>query len=282
MNDSIRVCNIQRLCVNDGPGVRTTVFLKGCYLRCPWCCNPEAISYDDNVFFIKDDCCKYLNDYCYNHCSKYGGKRNRTDCPYGCYEKTYSSMSSESLGSVLIKDISIYRNGGGVTFSGGEPLYQAEQILTLLAMLKSNRIHIALETSLFAPHDNFVKLKIYVDYWLVDLKFQFGFITYPSNNIICSFDDNLAELQETEDASKIRYRMVIMHEMFINEDTIIERLKNASIKNVELLGVHNLAKNKYYQLGWSPVDFHIPNDTQIRDFRNKLMESGITSLYVGL
>mgnify|MGYP000258385265 FL=1 len=137
----IIVTNIQRFSLHDGPGIRTTVFLKGCYICCPWCSNPENIS-------------PRYEEYIQNGIG-------------GIYGKAYSS---KELFDEIIKDHIFYDETGGVTFSGGEVLLQAEVILTVLKMLKREKITVAVETSLFAPTNKLNMILPYVDYFLVDMK----------------------------------------------------------------------------------------------------------------
>ena len=106
MRSKIRVSAIQRLCLQDGPGVRTTVFLKGCYLCCPWCCNPETIYYDKDTYLLKspEKCGKY--SLC-SSCELNGGNRRKEECPFDVYVPTYTDYEFEELFQVLIRDESI-------------------------------------------------------------------------------------------------------------------------------------------------------------------------------
>lgn len=122
MNDTIMVSNIQRMCFHDGPGIRTTVFLKGCSIHCPWCSNPENISFYKEQYSVNGVC--------------------------GVYGKEYSG---EELISVIKKDEMFFGKDGGVTFSGGEPLMQTEALEGVFAALKKEGINIAVESSMFIP-----------------------------------------------------------------------------------------------------------------------------------
>ena len=132
------ISDIQRFCLHDGPGIRTTVFLKGCSLRCPWCCNPETINFE-----IEET----------NENYKYG------------YE-----IDLEDLEKEILKDIKYYENGGGVTFSGGECLLQFDKLEPLLKSLKNQGVNICIETSLTVP-EKYVDIAIkYVDEFIIDIK----------------------------------------------------------------------------------------------------------------
>ena len=156
-----RITNIQRFSVHDGPGIRTVVFLKGCSLRCRWCCNPEAMLPEPVLMFNPQLCigCGECVRVCPNEASGTLGDitvdRSRCTgcgaCAEVCYaEAKYlrdSRMSPEQLLEELKKDQSFYeRTGGGVTFSGGEALLQAEFLEKILRLCKENRIGTAIET----------------------------------------------------------------------------------------------------------------------------------------
>lgn len=135
------VFNIEEFAINDGPGIRKTVFLKGCPLRCAWCHNPEGLSGEPQIMHGHDgdEVCGRL-------------------------------VSSDELAESLIKDKDFFQmNGGGVTFTGGEPTRQADFLLEVLAILKG-KVHTAIETSGFCAEDVFRKILELTDYVLFDIK----------------------------------------------------------------------------------------------------------------
>lgn len=133
----LKITNIQRGCVYDGPGVRTTVFLRGCTYRCPWCCNPETISERDHYLdWAKCQDYKGRTSTLCDSCERLGGKKPLSECPFGVYEKTYKEYDAKSLERELEKDYELMRaSGGGVTFSGGEPLLFAKELEPILESL---------------------------------------------------------------------------------------------------------------------------------------------------
>lgn len=135
------ITNIQRFSLHDGPGIRTTVFMKGCSLRCPWCSNPENLN-SFQEYYIKD------------------GQK-------GIYGKDYTV--AEVFNEVM-KDKNFYDCNGGVTFSGGEALLQAEKILPLLQKFKDEGITTAIETCLFVPTKNIELVVPFIDFFYVDMK----------------------------------------------------------------------------------------------------------------
>ena len=247
--NKIRVTAIQRLCVHDGPGVRTTVFLKGCYLQCPWCCNPETIRYGEDALYNKGVCKKDKSSIICRHCVLIGGTRSKEECPINAYEKTYTDYDIDELFALLMRDKSLYEKGGGITFSGGEPLYQGTPLLPLLQKLKAEGVHIAMETSLYVPYENICLLEPYTDYWLIDLKFQYGYIANKdAASVDIDIEKNLAYIQSMVTSDSIRYRMVVMEEIVGKMPSIAQRLKFHHVNDIELLAYHYLGKNKYKEL----------------------------------
>lgn len=249
----LRVTNIQRGCVYDGPGVRTTVFLKGCSLHCPWCCNPETISFDEQ-WFIDDEKCLFLQGQLSNlceECERVRGSRSVYECPFGIAEITYKDYSADELFDILIKDILYYEEtNGGVTFSGGEPILQASELVDLLVKLKQNSISVTFETTLAVNEANLKLIIPYSNLFIVDLKLQpqmlLGNQTYL--NQIRKKLDLLSDKQ-------LQFRMVFVNEVLDKKYEILTSLKNLNIKNIEVLLCHNLGQKKYHKLFSQCVDY---------------------------
>lgn len=249
----LRVTNIQRGCVNDGPGMRTTVFLKGCTLRCPWCCNPETQSYEVDEF-IDDEKCIFLHGQqsllCSN-CERVGGAESTECCPFGVVEKTSNDYSATELLEILYKDKSLYQNThGGVTFSGGEPLLQAEQLLPILTQLRCSGINVAFETSLVSPHNKLSLVYRDVDIWLVDVKLQPQMLLYDTQY----FEELTRQLFILRDASLI-FRIVFVNELWDVRTDVLRQLLKLKITKIEVLLCHNLGKKKYQRLSLINTDY---------------------------
>ena len=256
---------------------------QGCTLQCPWCCNPETIHVNKHQVFDKG-LCSYpeKRHYC-NNCERFGGGRRITDCPIHAFEAIGTQYTSDELLQILLKDEVTYQNGGGVTFSGGEPLLQIHALLPVLQKLRSRDVHIAIETSLYVPTENFEQALPLVDYWLLDLKFQFGYAV--NNEFIVpndAFDQNLQNLQKKVTSDHVCYRLVLMHEALKNAETIAKKLSEHNVEGVELLECHSLAENKYKQLGLPFKKFLPPTDEDVALMDNLLNNIHIRNQYIRL
>lgn len=160
MPDSGTITRIQRFSTGDGPGIRSTVFLKGCNLHCSWCHNPETISPEKGQRMFYAELCRGC-----------GSCHSAGICPNGVLEFVGSELSPAETAGILSEDAPFYANsGGGVTFSGGEPLLQAEYVRATAVLLKEKGIHIAVDTAACTAYSAFERLNPVTDLYLVDLK----------------------------------------------------------------------------------------------------------------
>lgn len=175
------VTNIQRFSLHDGPGIRTTVFLKGCSLRCPWCCNPENLSFRPQFFYRKKQCIATNGRCGYGECTLVDQTAtreklealtdvNRERCLSGAIGIYGQWYTEDTLYAELIKDATFWGKEGGITFSGGESLLQWDALESLAERLKQNGTHLCVETSLFIPHEIVLKALALIDHWIVDVK----------------------------------------------------------------------------------------------------------------
>lgn len=180
------IFNIQKFSINDGPGIRTTVFVKGCPLNCLWCHNPESKSSKREIFFDSRKCisCGRCAEVCSNQChiiSENGHAFLRDnciscgDCTKVCYPAALESVGYEITVEDAIKEVMkdeiFYQNsGGGMTVSGGEPMAQFEFTLDLLMAAKEKGLHTCMETCGFAPTAHYEQVAPYVDIFLFDFK----------------------------------------------------------------------------------------------------------------
>ena len=138
------VFNIQKFCTDDGPGIRTTVFLKGCHLRCAWCHNPEGLSREPQLYSRKTGClsCGLCRRGCsHPDCQPFG--RCLHICPQGLLSVAGKQITAEALAARILRDAPLFEGGGGVTFSGGEPFAQAEGFTKQAELLKAAGYEVA-------------------------------------------------------------------------------------------------------------------------------------------
>lgn len=259
------IFDIERNSYVDGPGIRTTVFFKGCNLKCKWCHNPESQKCQKQIMFYKNKCtgcsrCKDLtveneNFVCFNDAKEICGKEYAVD---------------EVLKEVL-KDKSFYENSdGGVTFSGGECMLQVDFLVKILEKCKENTIHTAVDTAGCVPWINFEKIMPYTDLFLYDVKCFSENLhiegTGVSNKLIL---ENLQRLSENFTGDIIIRIPVItgFNDNLEEMQKISEFLKNIKHKDVELLPYHKMGEHKYYALDMEFVAFDVPESKSIESYK---------------
>ncbi len=180
------IFNIERFSTEDGPGIRTTVFFKGCPLRCPWCHNPESIDRNPQLVWYSVRCIAAMD--CIKACEEDALvltregmviDRNRCTacgdcveaCPSGALEILGKYVTVEEIYREVLRDIPFYeKSGGGVTFGGGEPLLQFRPLIRLATMFREAGIHVALDTTGFTSRKVLDEVLPHVDLVLLDLK----------------------------------------------------------------------------------------------------------------
>lgn len=246
------VFDIKEFAVFDGPGMRQTVFLKGCPLRCNWCHNPEGLCMEPQLMVSRASCihCGRCEEICENEVCISCGKCVAV-CPLHLRKISGEVMTSEELVRQIRKNSDYYdRYGGGVTFSGGEPLLQADFLLEVLEQLPD--VHKAIETSAFCEPEKFRQVMEKLDYIMMDLKIfdeeLHKKFTGVSNGIIL---ENARTLCEGEKPFVIRIPVIPgvndNEENFRKTAEWIADAKN--LQKVELLPYHKTAGAKYGMLG---------------------------------
>ena len=180
------VSNIQRFSLDDGPGIRTTIFLKGCNLACKWCHNPECIQSGKSLQFNAVQCvfCGACVSACPHHCHVLKDGRHHLDrtacarcmacaahCPARALAVNGRELSDDEVLCAILRDHTFYKSsGGGVTFSGGEPLLQPDFLVALLKKCKQNGLHTAVDTAGNVSWNIFEEIMPLVDLFLFDVK----------------------------------------------------------------------------------------------------------------
>lgn len=267
MSAELRIFQIQRFCLQDGGGIRTTVFLQGCPLDCLWCHNPEGKSTESQLSFQRERCLQCLN--CEKVCA-YGVHSRQHGlhvvdfqacrkcgacvdvCSAKCLELTGERVQAEWLTGELLKDRAFWEGGGGVTFSGGEPLMQPEGVYETGYLLKKHRCHIAVETSGFASWSSIRRVMKIADVWLFDFK------TGPSSKHrrLCGQGnerilENFRRMYEAGCEMILRYPMVPgINDGEEDFDVLREILWETSMEiPVQVMPYHILGKDKAQRIG---------------------------------
>jgi len=247
------VFEIKHFAVHDGDGIRTTVFFKGCPLRCVWCHNPEGLTATPQI-------ARYAHK-----CIGCGECRKETFLPENCLGDAYvvygREMTLEALLPLLLEDEEFYKtSGGGVTLSGGECLMQADFCAELLKQLKTLGIHTAVDTCGFVPKTAFDKVIPFTDVFLYDIKAYDEDVhkvcTGQSNQRIL---ENLRYLDSLGKAIEIRIPCIPT----VNDGEVLERIACRlsgipGIVGVRPLAYHDFARSKYQSLGKPDTMPHVP------------------------
>jgi pyruvate formate lyase activating enzyme len=279
------VFDVKRYAIHDGPGIRTTVFLKGCPLTCWWCHNPESQSPLVEMLFMENRCiaCGACIEACEHGALSPAAAGPAADpsrcercgaCAAVCDAEARRIVGRESTVDEVMaeveRDAAFYeQSGGGVTFSGGEPLMQIEFLDGLLRASKARGFHTALDTCGYAPWKAIDRIRAYVDLFLYDIKVvddaRHRELTGVSNELIVS---NLEELSRLGHA--IFLRVAIIPGVNDNDDSLREIGAFAShlpnLKEIDILPYNKLGADKYARLARA---YKLEGKTELPDERMK-------------
>jgi len=287
--------NIQKFCIHDGPGIRTTVFLKGCPLKCKWCHNPESQETGPELLFIKDRCtsCGRCLGFCAARKMSPSGEiiydRSRCVLCGNCIQRCFNFANEivgktasvdESLAEV-VKDKHFYESsGGGMTVSGGEPSAQPDAVLELIRKAKENGVDSAIETCGSGSHEfykqaNELDCIFLFDIKGIDSKKHLENTGVPTDKI----HKNLEYLLENNAKVIIRIPLIpTMNDSEMDLELLKEFLYNIKdkIMYAEIMPYHNLGVEKSRRLGKSQKD-DIPNGKPFaKKWQEILSKSGAT------
>ncbi|NQT60942.1 MAG: glycyl-radical enzyme activating protein [Bacteroidetes bacterium] len=287
-----RVFDIKRFAIHDGPGIRTSLFLKGCPLHCRWCQNPEGISLEPVLWYSSSKC--IACDSCISVCptgslSAHPGNEHHicichdtcelhaecvNICPTGALSLAGTVMTEDQAVHELMKDDLFFEeSGGGVTLTGGDPLMQTQFSISILKQIKQKRIHTAIETCMYAPADILKQFIPVVDLFIVDLKIFDSELhkkyTGVNNDLILRNFTMLADSQVN-----ILVRIPLIPGFTTREENLKDLEKFVSKTRgdipIELINFNPLAKDKYRVF---------EQDYELAEVRNSFSEGEMTDFY---
>lgn len=260
------VYDIQRFCLHDGPGVRTTFFFKGCPLRCPWCSNPESIDSRPDLYHIRTKCihCGECARVCPEGCIAVEDDKFLLDrkccrrcfacvaaCPTAALVQKGQWFTPGELLEKALADKAFYdESGGGVTVSGGEPLMQAAAVAEFLGLARKAGLHTAMETSGFAGAAALERVLpvcdlVYLDIKLADSRLHRKTVGQPNDNIVANL-----RLMAARGVNLV-VRTPLVPGCNMDDEAVrglIDLLAPLNVR-VEPLAFHQLGKNKYAAVG---------------------------------
>ena len=266
------IFDIQRGSFVDGPGIRTTVFFKGCNLKCKWCHNPESQNKNEQILFYKDKCtgcqkCKSVCPYALEKCDFCG--KCALFCPNDAREICGKEYTALEVLNEILKDKEYYGNSGGVTFSGGECMLQIDFLEEILKECKQYKIHTAIDTAGNVPWEYFERILPYTDLFLYDIKCVSEDLhkdgTGVFNRLIL---ENLQKLSNIN--AEIIVRIPVIPEFNGNlceMQKIANLLNGLKISKVELLPYHAMGEHKWSAIGKETAHFSIPSSEDIKKFK---------------
>ena len=296
-NDSTTgiVFDIQKFSVNDGPGVRTAVFMKGCQMKCLWCHNPESLSSKKQLAFNAQKCigCRRCEQVCPNdvhsftadgcHIVNFDACQTCGLCVDVCMQdalKIYGKeMSVDEVFAEIIKDkVYFDKSGGGVTLSGGEALKQFDFCLALAKKCQQNGIHVCIETNGASKKQYYQAIAPYVALFLFDYKATgdklHKQLTGMTRKLV---DENLRILNEIDAQVILRCPIIPVYNLSDEHFSAIAKLGDsmANIQKVEVLPYHNFGKGKAKEIGghWE-LDIDIPGEDDALSWINKIRMHG--------
>ena len=299
-----KVFNIQRFSTHDGDGVRTTIFFKGCPLRCRWCHNPESQRYHGELITYKGKCtaCGRCVAACPNGCNTLvDGKvvidREKCtvcgECADVCCNEAREVIGREYTVNELFKEamkdaIFFEQSGGGVTLSGGEVMaMDIDYVEALCRKLHREGVSVFIDTCGFAPYEKFERLLPYVDVFMVDIKLMDPqahreYIGVDNALIL----ENITKLSRDGAGLYIRIPTVggvNANDRFMNQVAAFLRKNNVTVRQINLLPYHDIGKSKYanLDLSYDEESMTVPSNAEMEHFKALFEKYGFQKIKIG-
>lgn len=293
------IFNIQKFSVNDGPGIRTVVFLKGCPLHCRWCANPESQLSQIQVLWDQKKCvnCHHCIDACpanaisladghihINPSQCTGCKQCISDCPGKALSLEGERKTVQEVIDVVMQDQVFYEeSGGGITLSGGEILSQPEFALNLLLAAKEQGLHTCCETTGFSRPDTFDRVTEYVDYILFDLK-HWDASKHQEGTCVTNELPLLNMKHAIERKKEVLPRIPVIpgfNNSLKDAAKLTDTLRAAGADRCQLLPFHQFGENKYHLLdqAYSYQDVPSLHKEDLTDYLQVFLSSGIDAFF---
>ncbi|MCD7950019.1 MAG: glycyl-radical enzyme activating protein [Erysipelotrichaceae bacterium] len=294
------VFDIKRFAVHDGTGIRTTVFFKGCPLRCKWCQNPEGLSPKQRPIYFENSCihchlCEqnaYPGQMTYQNDRPYFNLDYDSDfdnliryCPSNAIRYDSQPYTIDELMDKIKQDEVFFKQGGGVTFSGGEPFMQGQYLIELLKRCKQENIHTAIETTLYASLELIKQALPYLDLIYIDLK-EFDETKHKNFTQVSSkiIKEHIQYILESKYKNKVIIRTPLIPSMTATDDNIqsIARFIYDIYPEVkyELLNYNPLASAKYslVDLEYALPQYQKFSPRQMQHFYDIVQQTGLKNL----
>ncbi len=301
-NDKALLGGIQKFSTEDGPGIRTTVFFKGCPINCKWCHNPDLISYRPQLLHSPGKCigCGACLKACPNGAVSADAGGIHIDrklctscgtCTKTCYTDALKMSGDErsvaEIMSEILTDKSFYdKTGGGVTLSGGEVTSHADFAEKLIEECQKKKIDVALDTCGYAPYEDLERLARGSRWILYDIKCidseKHRELTGVPNDLII---ENLRKLAQDADLKgKVIIRMPLVHPLNDSMEYMhrtCDFLQELGLKTVNGIPYHSMGLSKTRSLGLAPVEFETPSDEYLGQIRNLFVSKGLSFEIMG-
>jgi len=290
------IFDIKKYAIHDGPGIRTTVFFKGCPMSCRWCHNPEGLSITSQIVYNREKCigCGECVTACPENALSLSPEGVETDfarcrhhgtcaliCPAEARESAGETISVENLVNIIAKDVPFYdESGGGVTFSGGEPLFQPEFLLAVLDACATLHIHRAMDTTGYTDSDTITAVAERTDLFLFDLKLmdpeKHKRYTGVSNRKILANLEHIAGMD-----LDIIIRMPLLPGINDDDENIDKTGRFIAalpgVRKIDILPYHDFQKTKYskFAIPYRAEAIASPTNQQVAAVGKRLEDFGL-------